>query len=242
MELRSVLAPNPGPFTLDGTRTYIVGRDRPAVIDPGPEIESHVDALADALSGASEVRILLTHGHGDHAAAATALAERLGCPILGAGHPDARPLADGEATDTDAGQLVALHTPGHSADHLAFHWPARRALFCGDLLLGRGETTWIGEYDGCVADYLASLDRLRDLDLDVIHPTHGLDIEDPGATLDAYERHRRERIEQVAEALRERPEATPAELVDAIYGDEIPEGLEEAARRSVEVMAHHLRR
>lgn len=242
MELRSLLAPNPGPFTLDGTRTYIVGRDRPAVIDPGPDIESHVDALANAVSGASDVRILLTHGHGDHAGAASALAGRLGCPILGAGHPDARPLADGRATGTDAGELIALRTPGHSADHLAFHWPSRRALFCGDLLLGRGETTWIGEYEGCVADYLDSLERLRHLDLDVIHPTHGPAIEDVEATLDAYESHRRERIEQVAGALRERPDASAGELVEAIYGSEIPEGLEEAARRSVEVIVHHLRR
>lgn len=241
MELRSLLAPNPGPFTLQGTRTYLVGRDRVAVVDPGPSAESHVDALVDAVSGASTVRILLTHGHGDHAGAAAALAQRLDAPILGAGHPDARSLEGGESVETDAGDLVALHTPGHTADHLSFHWPKRRALFCGDLLLGEGETTWIGEYEGCVADYLRSLERLRSLDLAVIYPAHGPAIEEVSATLDAYERHRRERIEQVRAALQERPGAATTELVEEVYGNEIPDGLEEAAARSVEVIVHHLR-
>lgn len=241
MELRSLLAPNPGPFTLQGTRTHLVGRDRVAVVDPGPSVASHLDALADALSGAATVRILLTHGHGDHAGAASALARRLDAPILGAGHPDARALKGGESVETDAGELVALHTPGHTADHLSFHWPERRALFCGDLLLGEGETTWIGEYPGCVADYLGSLERLRSLDLAVIHPAHGPAIEEVPATLDAYERHRRERIEQVRAVLRERPDADTGALVEEIYGSEIPAGLEEAAARSVEMIVHHLR-
>ena len=240
MELRSLLAPNPGPFTLDGTRTYLVGRQRVAVIDPGPSDPTHVDALADALADATDPRILLTHGHGDHAAAAPALAERLGCPVLGAGSADARALSHGEVVATDAGELVALHTPGHTADHLSFHWPSRRALFSGDLLLGQGETTWIGEYPGSVADYLDSLERLRALDLDVIHPTHGPAIDDVEATLDAYERHRRERLAQVEAALEARPGASTPELVAEVYGDEIPEGLERAAARSVEVMVHHL--
>jgi glyoxylase-like metal-dependent hydrolase (beta-lactamase superfamily II) len=151
-------------------------------------------------------------------------------------------LEDGATVGTDAGSLVAVHTPGHSADHLSYHWPARRALFAGDLLLGRGDTTWVGEYPGCVADYLESLRRLRALDLSVIYPAHGPALEDVLGTLDLYEAHRRARIRQVEEALESHPEADVDELLTVVYGGTLPPGTGEAARMSLQALVDHVRR
>jgi len=230
--LRSVLADNPGPFTLDGTRTFVVGERRAAVIDPGPDVEAHVRAVLRLVEGADEVVILLTHGHPDHAAGAARLARLLGAPVVGAG-PVERALADGEAVSTDLGDLVALHTPGHDPDHLCFHWPERAALFAGDLVLGQGDTTWVAGYPGCVADYLASLARLRTLGIRRIHPTHGPPIDDVEARLQRFEQHRRARIAQVEAVLAAHPDATRREILEHVYGETVPPGLEAAALESL---------
>ena len=237
-------AGNAGPFTLDGTRTYRVGRGDAVLLDPGPDVERHVRALVAWVADADQVKVLLTHGHEDHAASARRVAEGLRCPVMGpAGVPDVDViLEDGATVETDAGPLVAVHTPGHSADHLGYHWPARRALFAGDLLLGRGETIWVGEYPGCVADYLASLGRLRALDLSVIYPAHGPALEDVPGTLDRYEAHRRARIRQVEEALESHPEADIDELRMVVYGGTLPPGTGEAARMSLQALIDHVRR
>ncbi len=257
--LRVLQAGNAGPFTLEGTRTFLVGERDVAVVDPGPADPSHVEAVADAVRGAERVTLLLTHGHADHAGAVPVLARRLGAPVAGAwgsapaepgehAHPaapadlDVRTLADGDAVPTDAGELVAVATPGHTPDHLAFHWPARNALFAGDLLLGRGDTTWVAGYPGCVADYLASLERLRGLDLEVIHPAHGPDLDDPAAALDRFEAHRRERIRQVREALSAEPGASDARLLDRVYGPDLPPGVRGAALLSLSALVEHVRR
>src|SRR3990172_1037233 len=122
LEPRTVLAPNPGPFTLDGTRTYVVGTERVAIIDPGPDLEPHVQAVLDAVGRAHVVGILLTHGHRDHADAARSVAAETEAPVLGQAAGADRWLADGDQGDTDAGSLTALETPGDSPDHLVFHW------------------------------------------------------------------------------------------------------------------------
>lgn len=212
------------------------------VIDPGPDGASHLDALSDSVEGAEEVLVVVTHGHRDHAPAAFTLAERLGVDVWGPRgfSPVDRTLAHGDRLDTDEGELVAVDTPGHARHHLAFHWPARRALFAGDLLLGRGETTWVGEYAGCVADYLASLGRLRRLDLDVAYPAHGPRIDDPAAVIDRYEAHRRDRIRQVDEVLRARPEIEEEEVLDLVYGASVPQAMREAALRSVRALMEHV--
>lgn len=211
------------------------------MLDPGPEGDAHVEALAAAVQDATEVRIVLTHGHRDHAPAAFPLAEKLGSEVWGPeGLPAVdRPLAPGAVLPTDEGELVAVDTPGHARHHLAFHWPARGAAFVGDLLLGRGETTWVGEYSGCVADYLASLGRLRELDPEVVYPAHGPPIEDPAAAIRRFEQHRRDRIRQVEELLRERPEADEAEVADSVYG-EVAEGMRDAVLRSVRALMEHV--
>jgi len=212
------------------------------VIDPGPEGARHLDGLVEAVREADEVSIVLTHGHRDHAPAAYTLATRLGVDVWG---PDGlkgidRPIAHGDVLRTDEGDLVAIATPGHARYHLAFNWPERRAVFAGDLLLGRGATTWVGEYSGCVADYLASLERLRELDIDVIYPAHGPAIEDPAAAIDRYEEHRRDRIRQVAEAMRDRPDIGEHEMLDIVYGSAVPEAMKEAALLSVRALMEHV--
>ena len=241
MRPRVVNAANGGPFTLDGTRTFLVGRQDVAVIDPGPEMEHHLGALLSILEGARRVSILVTHWHDDHAGLAAALAAELGgLPVYGPGPLASAPLADGDRVETDEGTLLAVATPGHARDHLAFHWPAAAAVFVGDLVLGQGDTTWVGEYPGCVAEYLASLDRLRELGAAVAYPSHGPPVREVGECLDRYESHRRARLAEVGRILALRPEATPTELSAEIYPD-VPVGLGGAALSSIEAIVHHLR-
>ncbi len=236
-------AGNAGPFTLDGTRTYRVGRRSVVVLDPGPDVEDHVRALVVWLDDADEVRVVVTHGHRDHAAGAPRLARALGVPVMGpVGSSGVEsPLADGDALVTDEGTLRALDTPGHAEHHLCLHWEERRAVFVGDLMLGKGDTTWVAEYPGCVADYLASLERVRALDAAVIYPAHGDPITDVPGALDRYERHRRERVRQVREALAEAPGATPDEVLRVVYPTVMPNALERAARMSLAALLEHVR-
>jgi hydroxyacylglutathione hydrolase len=259
-DLRWVDAGNAGPFTLEGTRTHIVGRRRVAVVDPGPALDTHVEAVAAEVERERplSVVLLLTHGHADHAGAAPALASRLGADVVGAwGEAEAgegaaatsppaglgfRALRDGEGVQTDAGDLLAVRTPGHAREHVSFHWPGPRAVFVGDLLLGTGETTWVGAYPGCVADYLASLDRVESLAPRLLLPAHGGPVLDPAPHIARYRAHRRARIAQVAHALAERPDATADDLVATVYGDTLPPALADAARASVAVLIAHVRR
>lgn len=242
-----MVAPNPGPFTLDGSVSWVVGQDEVVVVDPGPDVESHVRALGAFCRRATRVRIALTHGHGDHAGGVDRLAALVAelpetelVEIVGSGHPGARPLDDGEAVFSDHGELRCVPTPGHSADHVAYHWPEARALFSGDHILGTGDTTWVGEYPGCVADYLASLERVRALALDVVYPGHGPDIDDPGAAVERFAAHRQARIEQVRAVRREQPDADLDELFRAVYGDRVPAGLQGAARASLAALVEYV--
>lgn len=224
-----------------------MGERRVAVIDPGPEAEAHLAAVVAAVHEADAVTILVTHGHPDHAPGARGLVAALddsgiSAEVRGPMGVDgvARPLGEGDEVSTDEGDLVAVETPGHARAHLAFHWPSRRALFAGDLLLGRGDTVWVGEYAGAVADYLRSLERVRALDLDVIFPAHGPAVTDPVAVLDRYEAHRRERIRQVAAALAERPGVGVEELLATVYGEALPAAARRAAFMSIEALKAHV--
>jgi glyoxylase-like metal-dependent hydrolase (beta-lactamase superfamily II) len=203
-----VLAPNPNIMTLDGTNTWVL-RDpdarRSVVVDPGPEIAAHLGAVADA---AEEVAVvLLTHGHADHSEAARSFAERMGCGVraLDPHHRlGSEGLGDGDVVEADGLEIHVVGTPGHTSDSLSFVVPAERAVLTGDTVLGRG-TTVVAHPDGQLGAYLDSLHRLHALaeahEVEAVWPGHGPVIDDALAVLDYYLAHRRERLEQVREAL-----------------------------------------
>jgi glyoxylase-like metal-dependent hydrolase (beta-lactamase superfamily II) len=231
-----VLAPNPGPFTLDGTNTWIVGENPAIVIDPGPDDAGHLLAVMDAAGPIAEV--LVTHDHPDHQPGAERLAETLGTAYR-AHRPGPRGerLHDGEEIVAGQARLRAVFTPGHAADHVSFHLQAEAALFTGDAVLGRG-TSVIDPPEGDLAAYLRSLAAMLALDPRTIYPGHGPAVFGAVAKLREYVEHRALREQQVLEALRDGPK-TPEEIVPGIYTDEVPEAMFPAAARSV--LAHLLK-
>jgi glyoxylase-like metal-dependent hydrolase (beta-lactamase superfamily II) len=196
LDIGLVQADNPGPFTLQGTNTWLIGRDPCFVVDPGPAEPDHVDrVLADAVARGGISGIALTHDHPDHAGALAALRERAGSPpVAAARFPADVVLADGATF----GPLTAIATPGHAPDHVALL--AGRALFSGDAVLGHG-SVFVWPDPGALRGYLAALARLRTLDLDVICPGHGPLVLDPAAKLDEYLAHRLDRERALLEAL-----------------------------------------
>ncbi len=212
-------ASNSSPFTLAGTNTYIVrgARGTTVVIDPGPDDAAHVERVLQRVLGSSGRRldlVLLTHGHGDHRGAADAVARATGAAVRG-WNTAGRALQDGEDLALDGETLVALYTPGHAADHVAFYWETQRVLFSGDLILGQG-TVNVTPPGGSMAAYLRSLERVGHLSLTLIAPGHGPLIHDPERRIAEYRAHRLMREQQVLALLAPRPR-TVAELVAEIY-------------------------
>jgi glyoxylase-like metal-dependent hydrolase (beta-lactamase superfamily II) len=252
--LRTLIASNPSPMTLDGTRTFIIGDHTPAVIDPGPIDDEHLARLVAALHGRVPVSILLTHLHPDHAAGAPALAARTGAQIylsrdgvaaeLLSSHP-VELLSDGNTIQTDGGPLRTISTPGHSPEHFSFVWsgphaPGEGAIFVGDLLIGSGDTTLVAPPEGNLRDYLVSLRKLEEIGASVLYPSHGPPIIDPAAALARYRAHRLDRIAQVADALEAYPEASTKKLVSVIYGPSLDPSLEQAAAGSIQAVMDYL--
>ncbi len=215
-----VRAPNPSPLTLEGTNTWLVGRDPCWVVDPGPLVAEHVERVAAEARGRGGLGgIALTHDHADHAEAVGALRDAAGgaVPVAAArGDVDVR-IADGDA----AGPLTALATPGHAPDHLAY--VAGRVACTGDAVLGAGSVFVQAD----LAAYLAALRRLRDLDLALLLPGHGPVVTDPRATLDGYVRHRLERERRLLDALAA-GHRTVGALLDEAWSD-APAALRPAA-------------
>ncbi len=227
--VRRIVCDNPSSMTGPGTNTYLVGIDEIVVIDPGPENDEHLDAIAGC--GGDRIRwILLTHTHSDHSPGTAALKERTGAEVLAfdSGNDElgnVRVAVDGTLRDQDVIEatefhLTALHTPGHASNHLCYLLNEERTLFSGDHIM-QGSTVVIAPPDGDMAAYLASLDRLAGLRprLRSIAPGHGHVIDDPKAKIEEYVAHRLERERQVVDALRRRGSATIPELVADIYTD-----------------------
>lgn len=225
---RCVLAPNPSPMTLEGTNTWVIaepGSARAVVVDPGPGHHGHLLRVRDRVSAAGQTvaQILLTHSHPDHAEGAAEFAALTGAPVLAA-DPAVRlgdaGLAPGDTITAAGCELQVVATPGHTADSVCLHLPADRALLTGDTVLGRG-TTVIAN-DGNLADYLATLDRLRALtdqaELGVLLPGHGPVLTDPAATLDYYISHRQERLAEITASL-DAGDRTTDEIVARVYSD-----------------------
>ena len=214
-----LVAPNPGPMTLEGTNTYLVGRDPAIVIDPGPADSDHLEAIRAEAEGRGGIgTVLLTHSHGDHAD---------GVEPLGI---EPTQVADGQA----AAGLTTLATPGHAPDHLCFLLepghaaadPEARAAACfaGDLVLGEGSTfVPTREQGGSLADYLDSLRRLEAIDLELIYPGHGPEVTGPAAKIAEYIEHRLDRERRLVAALK-RGERSRDRLLAEVW-DDVPEAL-----------------
>jgi glyoxylase-like metal-dependent hydrolase (beta-lactamase superfamily II) len=210
-------ADNPGPFTLSGTNTWIVGSEPAYVIDPGPLLDAHLDAIvAETDRRGGIAGIALTHSHPDHAEAVQALRARTFTPALAAANPEADvALSDGDRF----GPLTTVATPGHSPDHVAFAYES--VCFTGDAVLGEG-SVFVADYPSALRGYLEGLRRLRALRPTVLCPGHGPPVHDPAAKIDGYLAHRAERERRLVAAL-ERGLRTEQELLDAAWDDAPPE-------------------
>jgi glyoxylase-like metal-dependent hydrolase (beta-lactamase superfamily II)/8-oxo-dGTP pyrophosphatase MutT (NUDIX family) len=249
--VRSILAPNPGPMTLDGTNTWIVGdprRGATIVVDPGPPDDDHLAAIMEASNGKISA-VLLTHRHLDHSEAAAELARRAGCPVRAADPelqvgPDG--LVDGDVLEAAGARLLAKATPGHTSDSISLLCTGADGVsrvLTGDMVLGRG-TTVITYPDGDLAAYFGSLDLLseivRSYGVVELLPGHGPRVSDPLGWLSYYRRHREERLNQVRAALAAGAR-TPAEVVARVYAD-VDRTLWPAAEQSVRAQLDYLSR
>jgi glyoxylase-like metal-dependent hydrolase (beta-lactamase superfamily II) len=229
-----VLAPNPGVYTLEGTNTWIVGSDPSIVIDPGPDIPEHLDEVARQAGPVGA--ILVTHDHPDHAPGALPFAQRVSSPVYAFRLAGAEKLRAGQRVRAGTLDLTAIHTPGHTSDHVAFFEPASGALFTGDAVVGHG-TTFIDPPDGDLVRYLRSLKRMAELGPRTIYPGHGPVVLRAQERIVEYLAHREERETQVLSALAGGPR-TIAEMVGEIYADQ-PKDVHPLAARSV--LAHLLK-
>jgi glyoxylase-like metal-dependent hydrolase (beta-lactamase superfamily II) len=250
--VRRIVARNPGPFTAQGTGTYIVGHGKVAVIDPGPRVQEHIDALLKGLGGEIVERILITHTHMDHSPAAAPVKAATGARTFGFGphgsgagetseeggdtafRPDVV-MKEGDVVSGAGWTLRALHTPGHASNHLCFALDEERLLFSGDHVMG-WSTTVISPPDGNMKAYMASLARLLERDDAIYLPTHGPTIKEPQRYVRALIAHRGQRRGGILQEL-SRGARTVPDLVAALYVGLDPR-LRTAAGRSV--LAHLL--
>lgn len=240
--IRRVLCNNPGPFTFTGTVSYIVGRDKVAIIDPGPDDERHAKALLDAVKGETVTHIFVTHTHRDHSPNTRRLKAATGAAVYAEGpHRSARTAYDGEAATTESGgdmefmpdvrlkegevvevpgagggvALEAIFTPGHCANHMAYALRGGDTIFIGDHVMG-WSTTVVTPPGGAMADYMASLEKLTKRSEKFYLPGHGPQIEDAPAFVRASIAHRKAREASILHRLGKGPADIPT-LVRAIY-------------------------
>lgn len=242
-----VRANNPGPMTLEGTNTWLI-RDGHSfvVVDPGPLLEEHIENLVTATSGQVS-RVLLTHGHPDHAEGAAAFAARVDAPISATDRTFGEPISDGDVFGIDGGKIQVIGTPGHTGDSTTFLVDAHDgvALLTGDTVLGRG-TTVVLPPDGTLRDYLVSLDLLEELATDFnaqgraigLLPGHGPQHVDALPVIRYYINHRQERLNQVRAAIASGVN-DPTAIVNTIYAD-VPDDVKAAALMSVRAQLEFL--
>jgi len=228
-----VLAHNPSAFTYYGTQTYLVGEKEVAVIDPGPNLSEHVDALVLAIAGRPVVAIMCTHTHRDHSPAAAPLAEATGAPIIGCAplvldsagpradeafdrdyRPD-RVLQDGESIDVDGRRLIGVATPGHTSNHLCL--ALDDALFTGDHVMG-WSTTVVFPPDGDMGAYMASLEKLRQRGDRIYYPAHGPAVTNPEQYVRHLMGHRLQREKQILRLIGEQAREVPDIVARAYPG------------------------
>jgi glyoxylase-like metal-dependent hydrolase (beta-lactamase superfamily II) len=228
-----LLAHNPSAFTYYGTQSYLLGEREVAVVDPGPDLPEHLDALTEAIAGRKLVAIMCTHTHRDHSPAARPLAERTGAPIIGCAPlaletvgpradasfdgdyaPD-RVLADGEQVEVDGKPVTAVATPGHTSNHLCFAYGD--ALLTGDHVMG-WSTTVVVPPDGDMAEYMRSLDKLRARDDRVYYPAHGERVTNPQQYVRHLMGHRMQREKQILKLVGEQPRPIPDIVANAYPG------------------------
>jgi glyoxylase-like metal-dependent hydrolase (beta-lactamase superfamily II) len=231
--VRRLTAPNPGPFTATGTQTHIVGRGAVAVIDPGPDLPEHLDAILAATAGERIVAIVCTHTHRDHSPAAAPLAARTGAPVMGcapvvaqgrgsgmegsfdSSYAPNRIMAEGDTVSGDGWTLRAVATPGHTSNHVCFALPEANALFTGDHVMG-WSTTVVIPPDGDMGAYMASLEKLLARDDTVYFPAHGDPVTAPQRLVRGMLGHRKQREGQILRLLEGNPHSI-AQMVDAMY-------------------------
>lgn len=247
--VRRLVAPNPGVMTGAGTNTYLLGDREIAVLDPGPAIPEHVDAILAA--GEGRIRyIVCTHTHPDHSPAWQAVAEASGAEVIGALPADdmfqddtfrpTRELRHDDVLATDEFTLRAVHTPGHVSNHFCFLLEEERMLFAGDHIMN-GSTVVIVPPGGDMKDYIESLQRLLEYDLELIAPGHGEVMADSRAVVEWLVNHRLRREAKVVEQLRRIGRSTLDGLVVAVY-DDVDPGLHGMARLSLSAHLIKLRR
>ena len=249
-----VLAPNPGPFTFRGTGVYLIGAgDTLAIVDPGPDLPEHLEALRRAIGGRRLSHILITHTHRDHSLAAAPLKAWSGAKTYAAASPPPR-ATSGEGTVDEAhdhafvpdvevhdGDIIAGHgftleciaTPGHTAGHMCYTLAEEQALFSGDHVMG-WSTSVVAPPDGDMAQYVASLEKLAARDERIFYPTHGSPIASPQNHVRELIIHRRQRAAQILSALARGADSIAA-LTARLYPD-VPPGL--AAAAAAQVQAH----
>jgi glyoxylase-like metal-dependent hydrolase (beta-lactamase superfamily II) len=228
-----VLAHNPSAFTYYGTQTYLIGTKEVAVIDPGPDLPEHLDALDQAIGGRKVAAIMCTHTHRDHSPAARPLAEATGAPVVGCAplaletvgpRADAafdgdyaadRILADGESIEIDDRDVTAVATPGHTSNPLCFAYGD--ALFSGDHVMG-WSTTVVGPPDGDMGAYIASLEKLRQRVDRVYYPAHGPPVTNPQQSVRGLIGHRMQREKQILRLVGERARDIPGIVANAYPG------------------------
>lgn len=225
--IRRLVAPNPSMMTGPGTNTYLFGTEEIAVLDPGPLIESHLDAI-QRIAGAPVRWVLVSHTHPDHSPAAVELARATGAELLGrpapeGQHQDAtfvpdRVLSDGDRLETGEFVIEAIQTPGHASNHVCYRHEASNWLFTGDHVID-GSTVVIDPPDGNMKQYIESLCRVRDLDCNALAPGHGEIIRDPERVVSWIIDHRLEREAKVIVALQANPNLITRELVPHVYKD-----------------------